>query len=550
MRRLFDKKWYLQHYPEANSYNKGAFKHYIDIGWRKNYNPSGFFSTSHYLKDRPDVREANICPLIHYYRYGLWEGAKIYPSSSIYKGNYKKRPFMFLPRTINKLLWKKDIKKNKNKKILVILHLFYINAFKEIKYYLQNLSCYKYDLVISYVENYDYGTLFKEIKRFKKDVVFVPVKNLGYDIWPFIKVLKETNLDSYDIVFKIQSKRTEYANLIYGNFFKNRDWFLCLFDGILGPYNVHKTVSSLTSNERIGLSCSQRLIVSDSEPKLSRTKKRLKELGITISDDYCFVSGTCFAIKKEIAERIKELDVKEENFTRSSYRGFFSNAHALERYIGNVAKEMGYLYQGNHTGMIQENKWNRLEEKLRKLSGIRIISELPIKMSEEFKLRCLDNGFIRDYGIEKIRVGDLFSLQPQDLKAYHLDELAPFRYLKSVENREEYIRYCETGRRSDYLNLSDDEFKEKIREICCERFDRLIEDLNQNGYNENEPIIIEKNTNRILDGTHRACWIMNKYGKDKMINVLSLDVIHFDMFSARPFLSYLKELHMNYQFHE
>ena len=135
MKKLFNKKWYLDNYKEVKEYKGTPYKHYIKIGWKEGYNPSLYFSTTRYLDAYPDVKSANICPLIHYKKYGRFEGRKVFCFNDIYDGNYKKRKLMFIPKYLGRLFYLPTIIKNKNKKILVIFHMYYMSSFKEIKYY-------------------------------------------------------------------------------------------------------------------------------------------------------------------------------------------------------------------------------------------------------------------------------------------------------------------------------------------------------------------------------------------------------------------------------
>lgn len=69
---LFDPEWYCKTYGFGKYLD--AAKHYLNIGWRENKNPSPFFSTEDYLKKNPDVKAAGINPLLHFEKYGLKEG--------------------------------------------------------------------------------------------------------------------------------------------------------------------------------------------------------------------------------------------------------------------------------------------------------------------------------------------------------------------------------------------------------------------------------------------------------------------------------------------
>ncbi|MBQ2658431.1 MAG: hypothetical protein IJF87_07695 [Erysipelotrichaceae bacterium] len=538
--KYFDRKWYLEQCPEAKEYPKGVLKHYIDIGWKEGYDPSRYFSTALYMKERPDILQADLCPLIHYLRHGKREGSKVFASKTVYDGDYRKRPLMSVSRFFSRLLWHRQIRKNKGCRILVVLHLFYHDAFKEIRYYLDNLSCYSYDLIVTYNKDFDYSDVLQTIKRYKNETRFLPVDNKGHDILPFLTALQQTDLEGYDIVYKIHTKcTTNNTGYMYGFFFKNKDWFLNLFDGILGPGNVHRTVDALLKSRETGLCCSRRLIVGDSELKRSMVVERLEEIGIKIDSDYRFVAGTCFAVRREIAESYKAIDIDCLQFTDSSYRGYFSLAHAMERYLGFLVTDQGYRIEGNRISWYQENKWKKLEQRLEPLSGNRLLQECPVTFSREFAARYLDSTFIKDYSFESVRVNDLLTFQADGLQKYRLEESGPYLYLKTG-NSEDYIAYCEKQLQTGYLNLSDDAAREKISKECCSRFHELIQEMEEKGYDERKPIVIEKDSKRILDDVEQAAYLLFRYGKEEVVRVLALDPVYFDLYSARPFRSRLK----------
>ncbi len=74
---LFDEKWYLKQYPDVKNANLNPIKHYLHFGWRENRNPGPLFNTKFYLTTYPDVQKNNICPLLHYEKFGKNEGRTI-----------------------------------------------------------------------------------------------------------------------------------------------------------------------------------------------------------------------------------------------------------------------------------------------------------------------------------------------------------------------------------------------------------------------------------------------------------------------------------------
>lgn len=71
---LFDKKWYLEQYPDVRQYARDAALHYLVHGWQEGRQPSEFFDGVGYLNRYPDVRDSGLNPLVHYELYGKKEG--------------------------------------------------------------------------------------------------------------------------------------------------------------------------------------------------------------------------------------------------------------------------------------------------------------------------------------------------------------------------------------------------------------------------------------------------------------------------------------------
>lgn len=71
---LFNAKWYSKQNPKCKYKKKSLAKHYLNYGWKEGLNPSKFFDGNAYLKNNPDVKNANICPLLHYVKKGKNEG--------------------------------------------------------------------------------------------------------------------------------------------------------------------------------------------------------------------------------------------------------------------------------------------------------------------------------------------------------------------------------------------------------------------------------------------------------------------------------------------
>ena len=72
---LFDAEWYRQEYQIPEQID--VAEHYVTIGWKKGYDPSVHFSTWEYFDRYPKVYKDEICPLLHYEAFGLYENRKV-----------------------------------------------------------------------------------------------------------------------------------------------------------------------------------------------------------------------------------------------------------------------------------------------------------------------------------------------------------------------------------------------------------------------------------------------------------------------------------------
>ena len=100
------------------------------------------------------------------------------------------------------------LRRHKDTRILVILHLFYMPSWVEIREYLKNLSPYNYSLIVTCMEGFYEEDTLSQVQQFKKDARIIRCENVGWDVLPFLNALHSVDLSDYDIVFKLQSKGT------------------------------------------------------------------------------------------------------------------------------------------------------------------------------------------------------------------------------------------------------------------------------------------------------------------------------------------------------
>jgi hypothetical protein len=342
---FFDKQWYLENYKDALAAKMDPIIHYLLIGWKKGYNPSHKFNTNFYLNNYPDIVKANLCPLLHYVRYGYKEGRII--SNGCSENAISLKNFGLLS-SFSRSLWRRiyahTIKENRNTKIAVHLHLFYEKLWPEIKHYLKNLSCYQFDLYITTPKTLSSTTVNDILECNKKTKIWI-VENRGFDLGPFIYFLHRIDLQKYDLLFKIHTKRDVVPKNYYGLYLKGNEWRTLLYEGILGAKTVHEVINYLSEDNEIGLVANKNLIsTQDMMYNKEETIRIMKMYNFKIPEKYVFIAGTMFAGKTKLFKNVKEkLDF--DDFLQSQ-RGEFTLAHAFERILSLNILSQGFTVKG------------------------------------------------------------------------------------------------------------------------------------------------------------------------------------------------------------
>ena len=459
-------------------------------------------------------------------------------SQKVYGGNYHAHNILRnIKRRLGQLYYYRLLRKQRNTRILVVLHLFYMDAWKEICEYLKNLSPYNYTLIVTYMDGcYDDETL-KSVKVFKPETHFIKHDNIGWDVLPFITALHTVDLSDYDIVFKLQSKGTKRREIfLYGQYFRLRNWFLNLFEGCIGPFTVHTAIRDLLDEkQKIGLVAARNLIVEDPIHKKHMVEETVRELNLSYPENYKFVAGTCFAIRAYLLNTIKKIDIDKNKFNSTG----FSYAHRLERIICFPPLWDGLRITGPNVLFLRRSFWvfYPFAWWWRKYYGARILNDSQVHIDDEFAFSSIEPRLIEKWKFVDIEVGKIKrQLYPSKNVAVPLDETLPYKYLVT-RDPSVYNQYCNYNK--SFWNI---DF------MSHERFDLLIQSLENDGYTQNYNIVVDQD-NIIWDGQHRCCWLLYSKGPKYRIRALSVYIYHPHtpfVFKILISLKYRSTLFFNY----
>ena len=229
----------------------------------------------------------------------------------------------------------------------MLLFIFTIYYADQLDFIIQNLKNIQtdYDLYVTIVGNDRQPTVDK-LLEFNPNCRFVDVENIGYDVWPFIKIINMVDLSKYSYVIKLHTKRDMPGVTKLGNGFAvgaKSGWRDDLYAFIKTPENLWKCIKALGGG-RVGMCCRYNLKHGKANHcgVISVAKKCYPNYVLGLRR-YCFVAGTMFISRIEPIQKLKELNIPKELFRKPDAEHSVQFAHVIERTIGECVYKSGMV---------------------------------------------------------------------------------------------------------------------------------------------------------------------------------------------------------------
>lgn len=228
------------------------------------------------------------------------------------------------------------------KHILVHLHIYYHDQTDYFIRKLSNISGCSWDLCVTMAEKN--AETIRKISLFKSDTKFIITENIGYDIWPFIKVMKTADLDSYDYIIKLHSKGKSHMKT-HGIRLDGYGWRNALVDSLLGNRKKFLDGMDAFSDQDIGIVSCDLLWLKTVEWTGEDNEllgKELERIGMSVTDRH-FCVGSIFMARAGVFRFLKDSRISQEMFPLEmhSHSGG-SMAHVYERIISMAPSAYGY----------------------------------------------------------------------------------------------------------------------------------------------------------------------------------------------------------------
>lgn len=232
-------------------------------------------------------------------------------------------------------------------KIFTHLHIHYHDQTDFFIEKMRSLEGLDWDLTVTLTsENQETK---EKLRKFKPDVRFVTVENTGYDIWPFIKVMQTADLDEYDLVIKLHTKRgyPKKKKIDY-------DWRDSLTDAILNDKaHLHKIIRRFETDSSLGMVSSLKYLLNRDFYD-EYVEKELNNIGLSKKASHACM-GAMFMARAEVFKPLQQssIDIKKFNREDDVSGTFVSMAHIYERILSHLPENAGLRHIGITPGKFQ-----------------------------------------------------------------------------------------------------------------------------------------------------------------------------------------------------
>ena len=265
----------------------------------------------------------------------------------------------------------------KSTRVLVHVHLFYCEMWNSLRSCLENLDKLNqtWDLYVTLVDTLPKNVaegIIGEIKLFKAKAKILTVAYKGYDVGPFFEVLNYVNLDDYDLVVKLHSKRNVNPLTTLGTFYdvSGPKWREYLLAFINSRKVLKKTLRSFSSDPLLGMTASYNLIMPFREHGkyniwvIEECRKLFKQLNITPTPahNFHYVAGTMFAVRTDVVKKLKELNLDINSFNTPDRSTEKDLAHVLEYFMGWLVTSLSITEEANSQVTAREKKLYKIKD--------------------------------------------------------------------------------------------------------------------------------------------------------------------------------------------
>jgi lipopolysaccharide biosynthesis protein len=364
---LFDRRYYLQAYPDVAAAETDPILHYLRHGAAEGRDPSAAFSTSSYTIAYPDVAGSGMNPLVHFILIGKAEGrSALTPAHPVRGGGDRTKTPPVPSAGSDRPPFRVPVSSRSQPRIAVVLHLFYLDLWPEIGRRLGAIG-EPFDLIVTVPKD---GRAVAEatIQADIPTAQVIGVENRGRDIGPFLALLGSGRLDRYDYLCKIHGKKSPHRE-------DGNEWRRDLLEDLLGsPARIRHLIAWLDAHPETGLVGPAGLRIAGEGHRWGSNEGRVrtmaKRAGIADEDiQVDFFAGSMFWCRSMALAPLKSLKLTLADFETEQNQIDGTLAHALERLFLLAAGHAGFVARETEEIMISPLPASPLHTVLRTGNG-------------------------------------------------------------------------------------------------------------------------------------------------------------------------------------
>ena len=233
----------------------------------------------------------------------------------------------------------------------ILCHVYYTNKFNELATYI-NIIKSAGDFDIFFTMPKENKLSIPYIRKHFPDAFFFLTDNIGFDIFPFLNCISRIELDKYDLIFKIHSKKDIPIRYQLNNFdLSGSRWRDELLTSIAGNKNrVNEILRIFSRHPHIGALGSENLIIRGQESvqrdiDCNAVKRYMDECGLIIRN-WEFIAGTMFVMRAKLLLPLKNRNFNATDFPPIFPRDWNSLPYCIERMFGCMISAQGYVIGG------------------------------------------------------------------------------------------------------------------------------------------------------------------------------------------------------------
>lgn len=239
------------------------------------------------------------------------------------------------------------------KPLLIHIHVFYPQLWPELRDGVLRVQeqGLRFRLIVTMVE--EHPAIAAEIAERWPEAELRQVRNLGYDIAPFLEVLNSVSLEDYSYVIKLHTKRDVAAPWVQlcvaAPFNMNGSRWREALLAFIQPGNLERCLQMLQNRPKLGMLAHHHVIcpgVSYRDKEQYNTWLKaveiIKELGLPLPPNQRFVMGSMFICRAVLLKPLQKLGLKTADFSPPDPEHLEETlAHVMERCLGAVVTAQG-----------------------------------------------------------------------------------------------------------------------------------------------------------------------------------------------------------------